>query len=173
MDQRISKSVHEGSLVILAHDKDFTSANISDGRTSLGNGNFLVMGHNGGSVAFENSFDNDENTLMNRIWAFDETGTVGDVYVAIPFSDLNIPGNNLYAVLSTDQVFDRSDTFAKMTNDHSYWSAKINPSDGEFMTFMSTDTDTDFTLDLYIKDSPDDIGEEPNMITGEKNMAKP
>ena len=164
LDQRISKSVHLSSFLTLASNNDFTSLNMSKGRTSLGDGNFFVMGHNGGTIAFEGSFEGEENTLINRVWAIDKTGDFGDVYVSFMRS-FSIPAHlrKLYVVLSRDQTFDGSDRVIRMTSERSNWVAKINPRDGDFMTFVSTDAD--FQLDLYIKDSPDDIGEEPNLIT--------
>ena len=147
LDQRISKSVNEGSILILSNDADFTSANNSAGRTSLGNGNFLVVGHNGGAAAFiieAKAFINSEkaNRRMPRIWAFDETGTVGDVHIAMKTSDLTLPDNTndkLYAVLSNDQSFDGSDSMIEMTNDGTYWSAEVDPADGQFMSFAIKD----------------------------------
>ena len=167
LDQRVSKSVHEGSALTLATTKDFTSANNNEDRISIDDESFLITGNNGESVVFGRSFEGEENTLMNRIWAFEETETVGDVYVALPTSDLNIHGNNLYVALSNDQTFDSSDILLKMDRKKGFWSAKINPANGNFMTFVY------FGLDLYIKDSPDDIGEEPNTITGRRIWRSP
>ena len=174
LDRRISKSVHLGnSFLTLASNNDFTSLNMSKGRISLGDGNFFVMGHNGGTIAFEGSFEGEENTLINRVWAIDKTGDFEDVYVSFMRS-FSIPAHSrkLYVVLSTDQTFDGSDRVIRMTSERSNWVAKINPRDGDFMTFVSTDADLQL-YDLYIKDSPDDIGEEPNTITGEKIWRSP
>ena len=164
LDQRISKSVNSGSILTLSNDSDFTSVNMDDGRTSLGDGNFLVTGHNDCSVSFTDNFDGIDDARMSRVWAFGKTGNVGRVSIALPTSEIDALGDYLYAVLSHDQTFDRSDTFTKMNVEGDFWQAKINPKNGYFMTFVSLDSD--FSLDLYIKDSPDDIGEEPNMITG-------
>ena len=166
LDQRISKSNQAKSFLTLAHDKDFTSLNMSDRRTSLGDGNFLLMGNNGGSpFAFERSFNGEGNTLMNRVWRIDKTGEFEDAYVSFEKS-LDSPApfsRKLYAILSTDHIFDDSDRVIRMTFQHSIWSAKINPRDGDFMTFVSTDSD--IVYDLYIKDSDDDNGIEPNETT--------
>ena len=172
LDQRVSKSVHEGAVLTLATTKDFTGANNNEDRISLEDESFLITGNNGESVVFGRSFEGEENAMINRIWAFEETGTVGDVYVALPISGFNIHGNNLYAVLSEDQTFESSDIFLKMIRKKGFWFAKINPNNGNFMTFVSTDADLKL-YDLYIKDSPDDIGEEPNTITGEKIWRSP
>ena len=140
LDQRISKSVNAGSILILSNDTDFTSANNTAGRTSLGDGNFLVTGHNGGAVEFTEALANSEeaNKRMPRIWAFDETGTVGNVHIAMKTSDVTLPdntANKLYAILSTDQTFEGSDSVIEMTNYGSYWSAEVDPADGQFMSF--------------------------------------
>ena len=164
LDQRISKSANAESILILSNDSDFTSVNMDDGRTSLGDGNFLVTGHNGSSIAFTENFDGIDDARMSRVWAFGETGKVGHISIALPTSEINaLVGDYLYAVLSNDQTFDRSDTFTKMNSEGGFWHGKINPKDGYFMTFVSTDVN--LSLDLYIKDSPDDLGEEPNLIT--------
>ena len=163
LDQKISRSVHEGSILILSHDQDFINPNLSRNRTSLGDGNFLVTGNNGENTQFIRPFMGMDDSRMNRVWGFHKRGTVGDVYIALPDSDLNLPGKDLYVVLSPDRLFDNSDKVIRMKNDRTYWYAKINPDDEEYMTFVSTDVD--LGLDLYIKDSPDDLGEEPNLIT--------
>ena len=163
LDQRVSKSVHSGAVLTLATTKDFTGANNNEDRISLEDESFLVTGNNGESVVFERFFNGEENAMINRIWAFEETGTIGDVYVSIPISGFNIHGSNLYAVLSENQTFDSSDRVFKMIRNNGFWFAKINPNNGNFMTFVSTDANLQF--DLYIKDSPDDSGIEPNQIT--------
>ena len=47
LDQKISKSVNTGALITIATTNNFTDANTSTGRTSLGDGNFLTWSHNG------------------------------------------------------------------------------------------------------------------------------
>ena len=164
LDQRISRSVHQGSILILSHDHDFVSPNLSRGRTSMGDGNFLITGNDGKNILFNRSFLEMKKSRMSRIWAFHEKGAVGDVYVALPTSDLDLHGENLYVALSDGRFFDHLDRLIKMKNDGDYWYAKINPNNGDFMTFVSTDFD--FSLDLYIKDFSSDVGEEPNTIEG-------
>ena len=147
LDQRISKSVNAGSILILSNDADFTSANNTAGRTSLGDGNFLVTGHNGGAIEFNETFDGNDNSRMPRIWAFDETGTVGNVHIAMETSDLTLPDNTdnkLYVVLSTDQSFDGSDSAIEMTKDGDYWSAEVDPADGQFMSFAVNEISNEF-----------------------------
>ena len=137
LDQRISKSVNTGSVLILSNDSDFTSANNASSRTSLGDGNFLVTGHNGETITFERPFENIPSSLMNRVWAFDETGTVGNIQIAIAVSDITVPTGSLYAIISTDQTFNNDDIIVKMTSDGTHWSAEIDPADGNFMSFTT------------------------------------
>lgn len=43
LDQKVSRSVNNGTILTLATDDDFTTANTSTGRTSLTDGQFLVI----------------------------------------------------------------------------------------------------------------------------------
>ena len=151
LDQRISKSSNARSILILSNDADFTSTNTDVGRTSLGDGNFLVTGHNGMATTFTAAFDDNDNSRMPRIWAFDETGTVGNVHIAMKTSDVTLPDNTndkLYAVLSTDQSFDGSDSVIEMTNDGSYWSTEMDPEDGNFMSFIIKEKQEESSIDI-------------------------
>ena len=170
LDQRISKSVNAGAALILSNDADFTSTNVDQGRTSLDNGNFLVVGNNGGSVAFYEDFLGRFNVQrVSGVWAFDKTGDVEDVHIAIAVDDITVSRNNLYAIISSDQVFDDTDAITRMFSDGTYWSAEIKPGDGNFMTFVSTDIN--LQADLYIKDFSNDVGVEPNPIAREISMS--
>lgn len=82
LHQRVSKSISDGSIVTVATDADFTSAN-TDSRSSLGDGQYLVLGSNGGSLSAQTS----ELDIVNykerigREWRAENTGSVGAINV--------------------------------------------------------------------------------------------
>ncbi|MCP4100454.1 MAG: hypothetical protein GY750_03345, partial [Lentisphaerae bacterium] len=140
LNQKISKSVNSGSILILANDQDFTSANQDVGRTSLGDGNFALTGHNGAGISFSSTYNGNANNRMDRIWAFDTTGAPGSVYVAIPntVSFSGVPS----VVISADTTFDSSDTIVTLTDDGTYYWAVLTPGDGAFMSFVDVGRNT-------------------------------
>ena len=85
LNQKVSRSVNNANGPILATIQNFTASNTDGSRTELGNGNFMLMGHNNGTEnSFTSSFNSGTNNRSDRVWKVDETGTVGEVYFAIP-----------------------------------------------------------------------------------------
>ncbi len=83
LDQQISKSVNDGSILTISTDTNFTSSNGS--HTSLNEGQFLVIGNDGGNGAIpatKNITDLDTSVYGNRSareWKSINTGSVGTV----------------------------------------------------------------------------------------------
>jgi len=51
LDQRVSKSANPGAILTIANDNDFVSSNVTTSRTSLADGQFLVIGNDGGGIS--------------------------------------------------------------------------------------------------------------------------
>jgi len=83
LDQRISRSQDLTSVITIASDNDFTSANA--GRTSLGDGNFLVWGNNGSPATswVAGATAPAQHAINSCVWKVAETGTVGAVYLQV------------------------------------------------------------------------------------------
>ena len=147
LNQRVSRSANSDAIVTLANNQDFVSANNDPGRVSLGDGNYLMMGHNGNDTALTSSHDGTPNTRMNRVWRVEETGTVGSIYIAVP--NTTSLGASPAVVVSNDAVFDSSDSVIALTDDGSYYWALINPADGQFISFA--DANVMANLSLWLK----------------------
>lgn len=141
LDQKVSRSVNNVNSPILATTQHFTEANSDALRsTSLGDGNFIMMGHNNGSLAFESSYNGGSNNLLSRVWKVDETGTVGNVYFAIPKAYYNFPSSVIpVVVMSDDTTFSNTDTVVNLIDDGSFYWAEINPSDGQYLSIAFTE----------------------------------
>ena len=140
LDQRVSASVNAGSVLTLATTQDFVNDNQNGSRVSLGDGNFLLTGHDGGSTGFTETFNGNANQRMQRVWRIDETGTVGNVFVAIPSSLLTDPNQRIRVVLSNTATFDTA-SVTTLTDDGTHLSAQIDPADAQFMSFIVEDPD--------------------------------
>jgi len=83
LDQRVSKSVNDGAVVTIATDNDFITENASTSRTSLSNGQYLVIGNNGSDTTATTT---DLNAVAyaertEREWRVENTGGVAPVHM--------------------------------------------------------------------------------------------
>ena len=139
LDQKVSRSVNSSNSPILATTADFTSSNFDGSRTGLGDGNFITMAHdNGTENSFTSSFNGGTNNRSDRVWKVDETGTVGDVFFAIPKTAITFPSGIPVLVISSDETFNSSDNVINLTDDGTYYWASINPDDGSYVSFAAT-----------------------------------
>lgn len=113
--------------------------------------NYMIWGDNNGAVSFKTIVTGkpEVNYRMTRIWKVQETGTVGEVEVAVPFDALPNPRQS-FLVISNDEVFDNADTYIPLydvtLNNKKHWAAKANFSTNQY-----------FTIASYIK-SPGGVG---------------
>ena len=116
--------------------------------TNVGNTNafgadrsFLVWGNNATSTAISTSVVLSCGSLdrMQRTWAIQETGTVGDVEVSIPQSFFS--SNTPTLIMSNDTTFTGDDTLVTLTDDGSgNYSAVVDfPLGDNFFTFGELD----------------------------------
>ncbi len=94
-------------------DGNQTSAD-NDGRitfsnpSGLGNGEYLLVGHNNGNFGASTSVPTGITQRWNRTWAFDETGNVGTIDLVVDFDGAALPGsnpNNYVLLIDTDGNF--------------------------------------------------------------------
>ena len=139
LNQKVSRSVNNTNGPILATIQNFTASNTDVSRTELGNGNFMLMGHNNGAEnSFTSSFDGGTNNRSDRVWKVDETGTVGNVYFAIQKTAITFPSGIPVLVASNDLTFNSSDDIVNLADDGTYYWASINPDNGAYLAFAST-----------------------------------
>jgi len=140
--QRVSQSVNTANGPILSTAAVLVTSNQDPALTSLGNGNFMIMAHNNGTDnSFTSSFDSGTNNRSDRVWKIEETGTVGNVYIAIPKSGYSFPTGIPALVLSDDTLFDSTDTIINLTDGGTVYTASIDPANGQFLAFMTTTPD--------------------------------
>ncbi|MCV6631300.1 MAG: gliding motility-associated C-terminal domain-containing protein [Flavobacteriaceae bacterium] len=147
LDQRISKNSRPGTgsdipWVTLATTNNFVAANSDSNRTPLGNGNFMAISSDTGTTEFETTFEGVADSRMNKVWKVSETGTVNNIFIAIPKTGptkyFNTSDHKII-VISTDDTFDLSDNWVKMKDGGTHYYAEINPADGNFFTFASVE----------------------------------
>ncbi len=143
LNQKVARSVNDVNGPILATTQNFTASNSDESRTSLGEGNFMLMSHNGATEnSFTAGFNGGANNRSARVYKVDETGTVGDVYFAIPYSAATFPsGGSPALVISGDETFDNTDVVVLLTYDRTnrlYW-AQIDPADGDYIALATSE----------------------------------
>lgn len=79
LDQQISTSVNEGTVLTVSTDTDLTAANGS--HSSLNNGQFLMIGNNGNGLGTVTTTQvpADNNVRLERIWKVQNTNNVGAI----------------------------------------------------------------------------------------------
>ena len=87
LDQRISKSINNGSVLTISTDSDYSSANDSHSDTLI-DGAYLVIGHNNGSVTATQTTELDSYFERRGIreWKVQHTGAMGAINMS--FSSL-------------------------------------------------------------------------------------
>nr|WP_321357917.1 MBG domain-containing protein [uncultured Draconibacterium sp.] len=138
LNQKISRSVNNNNSPVLSTIANFSLSNADASRTALGDGNFMVMAHNNSTEnSFNSSFNGGTNNRTDRVWKVDETGTVEDVYLAIPYAAVTFPsGGTPSLIISNDENFDDQDQVVTLTynRDQGGYYAKINPADGDYIS---------------------------------------
>nr|MCU0324130.1 VCBS repeat-containing protein [Spirosomataceae bacterium] len=111
-----------------------------DNGVSLANASFEMSGSDNGATTFGTPFVfGTMNNRITRVWKIQETGTVGDVKVAIRKSSFSGNAIQLNLLRSTDAVFNGSDTMIPMTVENiagvEYYTATINFNNNDHYTF--------------------------------------
>jgi hypothetical protein len=141
LDQKVARSANDANGPILATTQHFTEVNEDAARTtSLGNGNFMLMGHDNAANSFTGSYNGGTDNRLARIWKVSETGTVGAIYFAIPKASYMFPSGTPSIVISNDTTFDNTDTLVTLNDDGTFYWAQINPTNNQFITVASEST---------------------------------
>ena len=137
IDQKIAKSGDSG--LIVATNNDYTSSNNAMSRTSLANGDYLLFGENDENGV--SLFSAPSNYIFNKKWLFKEgTNDTGLVYIAYPKSEFP-SGTSAQLIVSSDDVFDGTDTIYPLLDDGTYYYRAININDGDRISFISGNFD--------------------------------
>lgn len=139
LDQRIATSADYDGFIV-STDNDFSSANNDGSRTSIGDGESLMFGHNNVSDGFTVFGNTGVEYLFNKTWYFQERNDdVGDVTIAIEKSIFS--GNPLDLIIGSDETFASSRARINMVESGDYYTATVNVSDGEYVSFVMTQTE--------------------------------
>ncbi len=146
LDQRISKSVNDDALVMIATTNDFASANNDSGRTSLDNMSFTSWTNNDGGLVFTTTGAPENRKALNRKWQVQVTGTGQTLYISVPDNSsteatkLGIENTAVYLLVDTDDNFAASWATAReipLTLSGSNWIGSVDFADGEYFTFAT------------------------------------
>ncbi|MCC1485511.1 fibronectin type III domain-containing protein, partial [Winogradskyella immobilis] len=122
------------------------ATNLLNTNNFSGNQSFMLWGNNAASTTLDTPITISSQTLnrMSRIWAIQETGTVGTVTLSIPQSTFNNIDPTL--IVSNNATIDSSDTAVTLTDDgNGNYTTTINFTNGDFFTFAQSDGATNST----------------------------
>lgn len=151
LEQKQSVNSDNSRLRIAIAHGAFSETNTENTHSFTADKSYLIWGDDNGAVSFKTTITGKQgvNFRMTRIWKVQETGTVGDVEIAVPFDALPNPRES-YLVVSNDNVFDNTDTYIPLyditINGLKHWAAKVNLNDNQY-----------FTIAAFIK-SPGGVG---------------
>lgn len=141
LNQKQSRSINAGMQVAIGIGT-IDSTNTANKNAFANDKSYLVWGDDNAALNFRTAVTGTSlvNYRMARIWKVQETGTIGNVLVAIPANSLpNAKGS--YIMVSSDAVFDGTDVLTKLTaitiNNVPHYAASIDLSNGQYFTFAS------------------------------------
>ncbi|MFC2086962.1 Calx-beta domain-containing protein [Bacteroidota bacterium] len=122
--------------------------------SSLDDGDYLLFGHNSGSIASWTSTDvPDSDTNVRRIareWRFDETGNVGTITISIDTSALPVKssGHSAYSLwLDSDGDFTSGAAQYELSlNNGEYEATLVEISDGDFIMVSTIRSEVEFAV---------------------------
>ncbi len=184
LQQRQSRSINTGLQVTIGLGS-IDSTNAANPNNFTTDKSYLVWGDDSTAVTFRTptGFSN-AGYRMTRTWKIQETGTVGNVQVAIPANALPNP-NRSYLIVSTDNVFDAADEYIALTplviNGVNHLVASKDFTTGQFFSFatdlkvpggvaapvlwLRADFGTSSTVDATAINEWDDFGADINHAT--------
>ncbi|MFC3197081.1 Calx-beta domain-containing protein, partial [Parapedobacter deserti] len=142
LQQKQSRSINAGvqlaiGLNALAETNSDNASNFSADKT------YLVWGDDGASTLFKTAISGNPavNYRMSRIWKVQETGTVGNVQIAVPYDALP-NAKETFLVVSDDATLDGADQFLPLTeitlNGVKHYAASTDLTDGQYFSFASS-----------------------------------
>jgi len=141
LTQKQSASINAGTQVVIGLGS-IDSTNLANPNTFADDRSYLVWGDDNGALSFRTPVTGTTavNYRMGRIWKVQETGTVGNVLVAIPSNAIANPTAS-YIIVSNDATFDGTDAFTALTpitiNNREYYAASLDLGDGQYFTFAN------------------------------------
>ena len=138
--QKQSRSINTGLQVTIGLGS-IDSTNSANSNEFIADKSYLVWSDDSTSTAFVTGVSGHPavNYRMTRVWKVQETGTVGNVMVAIPGNIIPSSFSSVSMIVSADAVFDGSDTYYPLTqttiNGVSYYTVSVDLSNGQYFSF--------------------------------------
>lgn len=142
LNQKQSRSINVDDIVTMGLGT-IEATNGLNGNAFASDKNFMFWGNNDATTDFDialtGAAGTSMNRRMNRIWKIKETGTVGQVRVAIPN---NVSAGQSYLIVSNDAIFDATDTYVPLSSFQigagGYMAGLVDFADGQYFTFGTT-----------------------------------
>ncbi len=133
LNQKQSKSVNADGIVAMGLG-DIAATNAANTATFAADKNYMVWGNDDTSTDFSTVINGTSLIRMTRVWAIQETGTVGTVKVRIP--QASFTGTTPTLLRSTDSTFDNTDEQIALTDDgNGNYEGTMDFASGDYFSF--------------------------------------
>ncbi|HEY8960191.1 right-handed parallel beta-helix repeat-containing protein, partial [Chitinophaga sp.] len=142
LNQKQSRNTADGIQLAIGLSS-LAETNTGNANTFTADKSYMVWGDNAGSSLFKTPITGHPvvNYRMARVWKVQETGTVGNVQVAVPYNALPNAAQT-YLVISNDATFDGTDQFIPVTattlNGVKQYAATVDLTSGQYFTYASS-----------------------------------
>lgn len=140
LSQKQSRSINTGLQVTIGLGS-IDSTNAANPNAFTADKSYLVWGDDSTATAFVTAVSGYSavNYRMTRVWKVQETGTVGNVVVAIPGTVIPSSFLSPNLIVSTDATFDGSDMYIPLTlttiNGVNYYTASVDLLNNQYFSF--------------------------------------
>ncbi|MFC7526894.1 Calx-beta domain-containing protein, partial [Parapedobacter sp. GCM10030251] len=139
LHQKQSRSENDGLQVVIGLGS-LADNNLAHTGSFTDDLSYLVWGDDSASTVFQTAITGhpEVNYRMSRVWKVQETGTVGNVQVAVP-----LPGglSSPQLIISDDATFDASDQYIALStvtiNGEEYYAGPADLTNGQYFTFAA------------------------------------
>ncbi|WP_185096823.1 Calx-beta domain-containing protein [Chitinophaga barathri] len=142
LSQKQSRSINTGFQPIVGLG-GIAAGNLSNANNFTADKTYLVWGDDGASTAFATGLTTKPGVTarMTRIWKVQETGTVGNVQIAIPASVVSSTVSSPQLVVSNDETIDGSDQYSALSRTTidgvDYYAVTVDLNNAQHFTFAA------------------------------------
>ncbi|MGF6849824.1 hypothetical protein QFZ51_005059 [Chitinophaga sp. W3I9] len=139
LNQKQSRNTAAGIQLAIGLNS-LSETNLENANSFTADKSYMIWGDNAGSSLFKTPLTGHPvaNYRMARVWRVQETGTVGNVQVAVPYDALPNAAQT-YLIISNDATIDGSDQFIPVTattlNGVKQYAANVDLTNGQYFTY--------------------------------------
>jgi gliding motility-associated-like protein len=142
LNQKQSRNTADGVQVAIGLSS-LSETNLANASAFTADKSYLIWGDNAGSSLFKTALSGHTmaNYRMARVWKVQETGTISNVQMVVPYSALPNAAQT-FLIVSNDETIDGTDQFLPVTemtlNGVKQYGATLDLTNGQYFTFAAS-----------------------------------